>query len=67
MLAGVMGVSPTWLLNGVGDAPQDNQVHSELHLLQMQLAKLKENQTEAQKLIDSIEGELQQVSRGFGK
>lgn len=67
MLAGVMGVSPTWLLNGVGDAPQVNQVHSELHLLQMQIAKLKENQSEAQKLIESIEGELQRVSRGLDK
>ncbi len=65
MLAGVMGVSPTWLLNGVGDAPQDNQVHSEMHLLEMQLTRLKENQAEAQKLIASIDAELRRVSQSL--
>lgn len=64
MLAGVMGVSPTWLLYGVGDAPQDTQVNSELHLLQMQISKLKEHQADAQKLIESIEDELQRVAGG---
>ncbi len=65
MLAGVMGVSPTWLLNGVGDAPQQSQVTSELHLLHMQVARLKESQTEAQRLIESIESELRRVSKGL--
>lgn len=62
MLAGMMGVSPTWLLNGVGDAPQDGRLDSELQLLQMQLAKLKEVQGEAGRLIASLEAELKRVS-----
>jgi transcriptional regulator with XRE-family HTH domain len=67
MLAGVMGVSPTWLLNGVGDAPQDDRLHSELHLLEMQISKLKENQGETIKLIASLEGELKRVSQSLHK
>jgi transcriptional regulator with XRE-family HTH domain len=64
MLAGVMGVSPTWLLNGVGDAPQDGRLNSELHLIEMQLAKLKDNQAEAAKIIAALETELAKVSAG---
>ena len=67
MLAGVMGVSPTWLLSGVGDAPQDNRINSELHLLQTQFARLKENQTEAQKLIRSIDDEIRRISQGLDR
>lgn len=65
MLAGVMGVSPTWLLNGIGDAPQDGRVHSELHLIEMQLSKLKENQAQSAKIIVALEAELQKVSAGL--
>lgn len=67
MLAGVMGVSPTWLLNGVGEAPQGDPVQSEMHLLRMQVAKLKETQSEAAKLVASIEVELHRVSRSLDK
>jgi transcriptional regulator with XRE-family HTH domain len=64
MLAGVMGVSPTWLLNGVGDAPQDGRFNSELHLIEMQIAKLREHQSEAAKIITALETELQKVADG---
>lgn len=63
MLAGVMGVSPTWLLNGVGDAPQDGgELESEFHLMEMQLAKLKELQAETGKAVAALEGELRRVA-----
>lgn len=64
MLAGVMGVSPTWLLNGVGDAPQDGRLNSELHLIEMQLSKLRDNQAEAARIIVALEAELKKVAAG---
>lgn len=67
MLAGVMGVSPTWLLNGVGEAPQDGQLDSEFHLMEMQLAKLKELHAETGKTVAALEGELRRIAAGFGK
>lgn len=67
MLAGVMGVSPTWLLNGIGEAPVDDRIHSELHLLELQVSKLKQNQNEAAKIITALENELHRVSINIEK
>ncbi|HET7412660.1 MAG TPA: helix-turn-helix domain-containing protein [Pararhizobium sp.] len=67
MLAGMMGVSPTWLLNGVGDAPHDGRMDSELQLLHTRLSKLKEIQGEAGRLISSLESELMRVSGALQK
>lgn len=37
MLAGFLGVSPTWLLHGLGDSPEEDGMKSELALLRASL------------------------------
>jgi transcriptional regulator with XRE-family HTH domain len=42
MLAGILGVSPTWLLHGIGTSPQGETFADEIRLLRRQLAQLRE-------------------------
>lgn len=62
MLAGVLGVSPTWLLNGVGESPSAPVIHSEMHMLITQVAKLKRSHEAMGKMIKTIESEAQRVA-----
>ena len=62
MLAGVLGVSPTWLLNGVGESPSAPVIHSEMHVLITQIAKLKRSHEAMGRMINTIESEAQRVA-----
>ncbi len=62
MLAGVLGVSPTWLLNGVGESPSTPTINSELHVIITQLSKLKRSHAAMGQMIDALESEAQRVS-----
>ncbi|WP_136661099.1 helix-turn-helix domain-containing protein [Nitratireductor sp. XY-223] len=67
MLAGVLGVSPTWLLNGIGEAPNLPVVHSELRVLVTQLSKLKKSHEAMGHMIEAIEAEARRVSQQIGE
>ncbi|MCY6380910.1 helix-turn-helix domain-containing protein [Hoeflea prorocentri] len=67
MLAGVLGVSPTWLLNGIGESPAVHVVNSELKVLSEQLSKLKRAHAAMGLMIDSIAAETERVSRQIEK
>lgn len=67
MLAGVLGVSPTWLLNGIGESPALPVVNSELKVLTEQLAKLKRAHEAMGLMIDSIAAEAERVARQINK
>ncbi|WP_099866564.1 helix-turn-helix domain-containing protein [Pararhizobium haloflavum] len=67
MLAGVLGVSPTWLLSGVGDAPNAHSVESALKVVNMRLRKLKEQHARTADLIDSLEKEITILGRQFSE
>jgi transcriptional regulator with XRE-family HTH domain len=41
-MAGVLGVSPAWLLHGIGMAPLDDPVSSELGIMRSELERIKE-------------------------
>lgn len=63
MLAAFLGVSPTWLLSGVGQAPEEEVRLSAIRITQAQLGKLKDLHAEMAGVIDSIEDELARLSR----
>ena len=39
MLAGFLGVTPTWLLYGVGNAPEDDPHADELKIVKAQMSR----------------------------
>lgn len=63
MLAGMLGVSPTWLLTGIGELPSAPVVNSELHVMMTQLAKLKRTHESMGIMINTLEQEADRISR----
>jgi transcriptional regulator with XRE-family HTH domain len=63
MLAGFLGVSPTWLLYGLGDAPPDNPLASELAVVASTLKLLRENHERTGEALDRIEAQIGQIAR----
>jgi len=55
MLAGVLNVSPTWLIFGLGESPTDETLQSELALLKSDLARARRAHEELGKVIGSLE------------
>ncbi len=55
MLAGVLNVSPTWLIFGLGEAPTDETLQSELALLKSDLARARRAHEALGKVIGSLE------------
>lgn len=62
MLAGMLGVSPTWLLNGVGDAPSAQPIDSALGVVTAQMGKLKEQHARTGAMIEALEKEVSQLT-----
>lgn len=58
MLAGVLGVSPVWLLHGVGAAPVEDGCSPAVRPIIAQLEKLKRLQLETGQIIGRIEDDL---------
>lgn len=63
MLAGILGVAPTWLLSGFGSAPASQSVNSALGVVTLQLAKLKEQHQRTAAAIDALEREIGTLGR----
>lgn len=63
MIAGVLGVSPVWLLNGIGEPPVERGDDTCLPLIRAQLRKLKETQEQSAQIIASLEAEIERLSR----
>ena len=62
-LAGLLNVSPTWLLYGVGDAPQSETLSSELGILRAQLQRIRELRDQTDQAITSMEKAIDRMSR----
>ncbi|WP_417769878.1 helix-turn-helix domain-containing protein [Stappia sp.] len=69
MLAGFLGVSPTWLLYGLGEAPVESPLASELAVVASTLKLLRENHERTGEALDRIEAQIAQIARiaGAGK
>lgn len=63
MLAGILGVAPTWLLSGFGSAPASQSLNSALGVVTLQLAKLKEQHQRTAAAIDALEREIGTLGR----
>ena len=61
MLAGLMGVSPTWLLYGRGGAPQESLGTSDISKIEDQLARLQELHDQTGDMIKGIESALKRI------
>lgn len=61
MLAGLLGVSPAWLISGVGPSPRPPAAHS-LDSLTAQLARLKDHHREGAAMIERLEAEIRHLS-----
>ncbi len=55
MLAGVLNVSPTWLIFGLGESPTDETLQSELMLLKSDMARARRVHEELGKVIWLLE------------
>ncbi|MBB5538030.1 helix-turn-helix domain-containing protein [Rhizobium giardinii] len=60
-LAGVLGVSPAWLIAGIGEAPKDDLSNSVAGQLRDQLAQVKKLHEQTGKAISALEMEINRV------
>ena len=65
-LAGLLNVSPTWLLYGVGDAPQDETLSSEIGILRAQLARIRELREQTDTAIANMEKAIDRIAKRDG-
>lgn len=61
MLAGVLGVSPAWLIAGIGEAPEDGIANSASGQLRDQLAQVKKLHEQTGKAILALEAEMNRI------
>ncbi|OBZ96383.1 transcriptional regulator [Pararhizobium polonicum] len=61
MLAGVLGVSPAWLIAGIGEAPKDDLSNTIADQLRDQLAQVKKLHEQTGKAISALEMEINRV------
>ena len=62
MLAGVLGVSPTWLLHGLGEAPAREAIRGELAVLSSSLEAVKELHRRSGEAIARLEEQIARLS-----
>lgn len=62
-LAGLLNVSPTWLLYGVGDAPQNDTLASELGILRSQLQRIRELREQTDLAIANMEKAIARIAK----
>ncbi|MFD0915962.1 helix-turn-helix domain-containing protein [Pseudahrensia aquimaris] len=65
-LAGVLGVSPTWLLQGIGTAPRGEVEDEEMKILQAQIAKLEATARDMSEQLSSVRKSLEALSTSRG-
>ena len=61
MLAGVLGVTPAWLIAGIGEAPKDDLSNTVSGQLRDQLAQVKKLHEQTGKAISALEMEINRV------
>ncbi|MGB7285898.1 MAG: helix-turn-helix transcriptional regulator [Salaquimonas sp.] len=62
-IAGMVGVSPTWLLGGIGEAPDVDGVSDEVKLIRKQLEQIKEMRDQTSRAIGNIEIALERLTK----
>jgi HTH-type transcriptional regulator, cell division transcriptional repressor len=62
MIAGMLGVSLSWLLHGVGTGPSEDERNQLLESMSLQLDRLKRLQDESQRLAARIEQDIRRFA-----
>lgn len=62
-LAGVLSVSPTWLLYGIGESPSYETIAEDITNLKLQLARLRELQSQSADAIGVIEQSINRLEK----
>lgn len=65
-LAGLLNVSPTWLLYGVGDAPQSETIASELGVLRAQLQRIRDLREQTDQVVANMEKAIDRIAKHEG-
>ena len=63
MLAGFLAVSPTWLLHGVGEAPTDERMTTELSMISASLKNLRDTHERTGEALDRLEEQIERLAR----
>lgn len=63
MLAGVLGVSPTWLLSGIGEAPTAQTLDSAVTMVKAQFTKLKQQHERTALALEALDREIGRLDR----
>ena len=61
-MAGLLSVSPAWLLYGIGDSPPDATISEELHILRGQLDRIKELREQTDVAIKHMEKAIRRIA-----
>ncbi|MFZ1812842.1 MAG: helix-turn-helix domain-containing protein [Rhizobiaceae bacterium] len=61
-MAGVLGVTPAWLLYGIGDAPTFDAQSDELKIVRAQLARVRELREQTDKALEMIEKAIERMA-----
>lgn len=62
-MAGILGVTPTWLFGGVGEAPESDDATPEIRAIRQQLENIKQMRDRTTNAIASIEQALDELVR----
>lgn len=62
MISGLLGVSPAWLLHGMGESPQET-LSDELNMLRAQLDRIKELRVQTDLAIANMEEAITRIAR----
>lgn len=62
MLAGALGVSPSWLLVGFGEGPQGDGIADEVKLAIATLDQVKASHQQTAELIETLEAQLRRLA-----
>lgn len=62
-MAGILGVTPTWLFGGVGEAPEADTISPEIRAIRQQLENIKQMRDRTTSAIAAIEQALEELVR----
>lgn len=62
MIAGLLGVSPAWLLHGIGESPQEG-LSDELNLMRAQIERIKELREQTDLALANMETVVERLAR----
>ena len=65
MLAGVLSVSPTWLLHGIGEAPAYENIAEEITNLKSQLLRLQHLHEASGEAMQMIESAIERLAENY--